>query len=146
MSIFRTKKFLKHTIFYKLSEQKASLFRLAFCKLERKIMKLDIYENKNVIKTYETDKYSLMFGTIQEFIKIINLDELKSTSEEEIGNLVLKAIPNSIDLISHLMKDIFNELTDDELKNVKLKDIATVIIEVIKYAINEMTVGINSKN
>lgn len=109
-------------------------------------MKLDIYENKNVIKTYETDKYSLMFGTIQEFIKIINLDELKSTSEEEIGNLVLKAIPNSIDLISHLMKDIFNELTDDELKNVKLKDIATVIIEVIKYAINEMTVGINSKN
>lgn len=109
-------------------------------------MKLDIYENKNVVKTYETDKYSLMFGTIQEFIKIINLDELKSTSEEEIGNLVLKAIPNSIDLISHLMKDIFNELTDDELKNVKLKDIATVIIEVIKYAINEMTVGINSKN
>lgn len=109
-------------------------------------MKLDIYENKNVIKTYETDKYSLMFGTIQEFIKIINLDELKSTSEEEIGNLVLKAIPNSIDLISHLMKDIFDELTDDELKNVRLKDIATVIIEVIKYAINEMTVGINSKN
>lgn len=109
-------------------------------------MKLDIYENKNVVKTYETDKYSLMFGTIQEFIKIINLDELKSTSEEEIGNLVLKAIPNSIDLISHLMKDIFNELTDDELKNVRLKDIATVIIEVIKYAINEMTIGINSKN
>lgn len=109
-------------------------------------MKLDIYENKNVVKTYETDKYSLMFGTIQEFIKIINLDELKSTSEEEIGNLVLKAIPNSIDLISHLMKDIFSELTDDELKNVRLKDIATVIIEVIKYAINEMTVGINSKN
>ena len=109
-------------------------------------MKLDIYKNKNVVKTYETDKYSLMFGTIQEFIKIINLDELKSTSEEEIGNLVLKAIPNSIDLISHLMKDIFDELTDDELKNVRLKDIATVIIEVIKYAINEMTVGINSKN
>lgn len=109
-------------------------------------MKLYIYENKNVVKTYETDKYSLMFGTIQEFIKIINLDELKSTSEEEIGNLVLKAIPNSIDLISHLMKDIFDELTDDELKNVRLKDIATVIIEVIKYAISEMTVGINSKN
>lgn len=109
-------------------------------------MKLDIYENKNIVKTYETDKYSLMFGTIQEFIEIINLDELKSTSEEEIGNLVLKAIPNSIDLISHLMKDIFNELTDEELKNVRLKDIATVIIEVIKYAINEMTVGINSKN
>lgn len=109
-------------------------------------MKLDIYKNKNIVKTYETDEYSLMFGTIQEFIKIVKLDELKSTSEEEIGNLVLKAIPNSIDLISHLMKDIFDELTDDELKNVRLKDIATVIIEVIKYAISEMTVGINSKN
>lgn len=109
-------------------------------------MKLDIYKNKNIVKTYETDEYSLMFGTIQEFIKIVKLDELKSTSEEEIGNLVLKAIPNSIDLISHLMKDIFDELTDDELKNVRLKDIATVIIEVIKYAISEMMVGINSKN
>lgn len=109
-------------------------------------MKLDIYENKNVVKTYETDKYSLLFGTIQEFIKIINLDELKSTSEEEIGNLVLKAIPNSIDLISHLMKDVFDGLSDDELKNTKIKDIASVVIDIIKYAIQEMSIGSKTKN
>lgn len=109
-------------------------------------MKLDIYDRKSIVKTYETDAYSLMFGTVQEFIKIINLDKLKSFSEEDIGELVLEAIPNSLDLVSHLMKDVFDGLTDDELKNVKIKDIANVVIDIIKYAIKEMSFGAKTKN
>lgn len=109
-------------------------------------MKLDIYKNKNVIKTYETDKYSLMFGTVQDFIKIVNLDELKSLNDDDIANLVIKAIPNSLELISYLLKDVFEGLTDFEIRCTRLKDIANVIVEIIKYAIYEMSVGINQKN
>lgn len=109
-------------------------------------MRLDIYNKETLVKTYKTDEYSLKFGTVQEFVKIVNLDELKSTSDEDIGNLVLKAIPRSIDLISHLMKDVFKGLTDDELKNTRVKDIAIVIVDIIKFAIKEMSIGANSKN
>ena len=109
-------------------------------------MRLDIYDKETLVKTYKTDEYLLKFGTVKEFVKIVNLDELKSASEEDIEILVLKAIPRSMGLISHLMKDVFKGLTDDELENTRVKDIVIVIIDIIKFATKEMSIGANSKN
>lgn len=108
-------------------------------------MKLDIYDKKVIVKTYEIDKYSLKFGTLKEFFKIINLDDLKTGSDDEIVKLVAKSIPNSIDLINYLIKDMFEEITDEELDNAKIKDIVVLVVDVIKYAITEMSLGINQK-
>lgn len=109
-------------------------------------MKLDIYDKKEIVKSYEVDKYSIMFGTLREFIKIVNLDNVKTGSDDEIMNLVIKALPNSIDLINHLIKDVFDGITDDELDNARIKDIAILIVEILKYAMVEMSAGINQKN
>ena len=40
-------------------------------------MKLNIYENKKVIKTYEADTYDLMYGTVTDLVKALDLDKLK---------------------------------------------------------------------
>lgn len=109
-------------------------------------MKLDIYNKKEIVKSYEADKYSIMFGTLREFIKIVNLDDIKSGSDDEIMNLVIKALPNSIDLINHLIKDIFDGITDEELDNVRIKDIVILIVEILKYSMVEMSAGIKQKN
>lgn len=47
-------------------------------------MKLNIYEKKQVVKTYEANSYDLMFGTVEDVANAINLDELKSGTDAEI--------------------------------------------------------------
>ena len=112
----------------------------------RKIMKLNIYENKKIINTYEADTYDLMFGTVEDLIEIVNLDQLKSGDDVEIIKLVGKTVINGMDVIKPLVKDIFEGLTDEELRNVKVSEIASVLVDVIKFAIAQMSKGANLKN
>ena len=109
-------------------------------------MKLNIYENKKIIKTYEADAYDLMFGTVEDLIEIVNLDQLKSGDDVEIIKLVGKTVINGMDVIKPLVKDIFEGLTDEELRNVKVSEIASVLVDVIKFAIAQMSKGANLKN
>ena len=95
-------------------------------------MKLNIYQKNEIIKTYETRSYDLMFGTVEDIANAINLDGFNNTENSEelitfVGNFVL----NSMDLVKDLMKDIFPEITDEELKQTKVKELVEVLIEVV---------------
>lgn len=109
-------------------------------------MKLNIYENKQVVKTYEADTYDLMFGTLEDVANAVKLDELKSGSDVEllkmIGNLVL----NSMSTVKNLMKDIFDGITDEELKNTKVSEIAVVLLDVVKFTVTQLNLLPKSKN
>lgn len=109
-------------------------------------LKLNIYDKKKVIKTYTAETYDLMFGTVEDLLEIIDLNKLESGSDIElikvVGNLVLKGM----DIIKPLLKDVFEGLTDEELKNTKVSEIATALIEVVKFSINEMGKGVTRKN
>ena len=109
-------------------------------------MKLKIYKNKKVEKTYEADTYDLMFGTLEEVAQAVKIDELKTGSDAEILKMVVNLIVGSMDTITDLMKDIFEGITDDELKRAKVKDMAQVIVEVVQYTIKELGKGFGSKN
>lgn len=108
-------------------------------------MKINIYEKKQVIKTYEADTYDLMFGTIEDVAEAINLDSLKFGSDVElikmIGNLVL----HSMDTVKDLLKDIFDGVTDAELKHTKVSEIAAVLLDVVKFTLQQLNLG-SSKN
>ena len=73
-------------------------------------MKLNVYEKKKIVKTYEVDTYDLMFGVLEDVADAIKLDELKTGTDAEIikmaGNLVL----NSMETVKDLFKDIFDTL------------------------------------
>ena len=109
-------------------------------------MTLNIYSNKKTVKTYEADTYDLMFGTIEDVAKAINLDALKSGEDVEIlkmaGNLVL----SSMDTVKDLLKDIFEGLTDEEIKNTKVQEIAVVLVDVVKFTIAQLNLLPKSKN
>lgn len=110
-------------------------------------MKLNIYEKKKVIKTYETDAYDLMFGTVEDVAGALKLDDLKTGSETEIIKMAMGLILNSLNTVRDLMKDIFDGLTDEELRNVKVKEMAEVLLEVAQYTLELMDVHIpKSKN
>lgn len=109
-------------------------------------MKLNVYEKKKIIKTYETDKYDLMFGTLEDVADAMKLDQLETGSNSEIIKMATNLVVHSKETVKELLKDIFEGLTDEELKNTKVKDIATVFVDVVKYTIEQLNILPKSKN
>lgn len=110
-------------------------------------LKLNIYNKKEIKKTYTAEAYELLFGTVEDFINIIDLDKLENGTDAEIiklvGNMIIKG---GLEVIKPLLKDIFDGLTDEELRNVKVSEISKVLVEVVKFAISQMNLGTKGKN
>ena len=109
-------------------------------------MKINIYNKKEIVKTYETDTYDLMFGVLEDVADAIKLDELKTGTDVEIIKMVGNLVITSMSTVRELLKDIFEGITDEELKNTKVSEIASVLVDVVKFTLNQLTKGINSKN
>ena len=109
-------------------------------------LKLNIYEKKKIVKTYTAETYDLMFGTVEDLIDLIDLDQLKNGTDAEIIKLVGKVIINGMGIIKPLLKDIFEGLTDEELKKTKVSEISTDLVEIVKFSISQITKGTNGKN
>lgn len=108
-------------------------------------MTLNIYNKKEIIKTYTADTYNLMFGTVEDILELIDIDNLKTANTDEISIAVIKAVPKSIGIFKNLLKDVFEGLTDEELKNVKVSDIVSIVIDIIKFTFGQLQ-GNNQKN
>ena len=109
-------------------------------------MKLDIYENMQVIKTYESDTYDLMFSTLEDVTQAIDLDQIQSGEDVGIIKAVGKLVINSMDTVKNLLKGIFDGITDAEIRKAKVADIVKVIIEVAQYTIGQLNLMPKSKN
>lgn len=108
-------------------------------------LKLNIYKKKEIEKTYTAETYDLMFGTVEDLINIIDLDKLEKGTDAEIIKLVGNVVMKGMDIIKPLLKDIFEGLTDEELRNTKVSEIAKVLVEVVKFSITQMNQGVNEK-
>ena len=109
-------------------------------------MQLNIYEKRKVIKTYTADSYDLMFGTVEDISDAVNLDEMKTGSDVEVFGAVVKLITGSKETVKDLLKDIFDGLTDEELRNTKVKEQAQVLVEVVNYTLSQLRKGTGAKN
>lgn len=92
-------------------------------------MKLNIYHGNNIVKTYEVDNYDLTYGVIEDVIEIIDGKDLENKND-----LVNVAI-DSFHLLRPLLKQVFDGLTDDELRTVKVRELIVVIVELIKASV-----------
>lgn len=111
-------------------------------------LKLNIYEGRKVVKTYTADTYDIMFGTLEDIIGAVDVEKLQgSAGDAEFIAAVAKIITKGFNIFKPLLKDIFNGLTDEELRNTRVKDVVPVVIGVLQYAFSEMMdMGGNSKN
>lgn len=123
-----------------------SFTRITRIKKEIYKMKLNVYKKREVVKTYEADTYDLMFGVLEDVADAVHLDELKSGSDAEIIKIVGNLVLHSMGTVRDLLKDIFPGITDEELKNTRVSEIAQVIIDVVKFTIAELMKGFGSKN
>jgi len=92
-------------------------------------MKLNVYKNQHEIeKTYEIDNYDLMYGTVEDVLSIF--DDIEDYSD---NTQIFKVIQKNRTKLNDLMKDVFPDLTDDELRRIKVKELIPVFIELFNY-------------
>lgn len=104
-------------------------------------LKLNIYGKGTIEKTYVTDTYDLMYGTIEDLLEIVDFD--KMDDNVEVGKMILKILPK----IKPFLKDVFDGLTDDELKRTKVKELIPLFIDICKFSLNELSsIGGDEKN
>lgn len=100
-------------------------------------MKLNIYKDqKNILKTLEISSYDIMFGTIEDVLAILDdIENLNSDIE------VLTIIKNNLPKLKELLIDIFGKenLSKDDLKKIKLKELVPLFIDLISYVKNSFT-------
>lgn len=92
-------------------------------------MKLNIYKNQNEIeKTYEVDSYDLMYGTVEDILQV--LDEVnEKMSDVELFNVISRNRTK----LNDLLLDIFPDMTKEELRNIKLKELVPFFIDLFTY-------------
>ena len=103
-------------------------------------MKLNIYKNqKEIEKVYEIDHYDIMYGTIEDALAIFDeIDDLHDNMQ------IFRVIQKNRVKLNDLLKDIFPDLTDDELRRIKVKELVPVFMGLFNYI--QTSFGSNEKN
>lgn len=104
-------------------------------------LKLSIYNGKVIEKTYITDTYDLMYGTIEDVLNVIDLDKIDKSVE--LGKMIIRLLP----LINPFLKDVFDGLTDEELRHTKVKEVKQIFEKIFSYGF-DLLIGVedDSKN
>ena len=110
-------------------------------------LKLNIYDDDdNLVKTYTREGYRIKFGVAEDLINALNLDGLKTNDNVELVKVASQVVMNSFEIIKPLLQRIFKGLTDEELKNTEISEIVVVLINVVKFSMNEIKKGVKGKN
>lgn len=108
---------------------------------------LNIYEKNKIIKTYTAESYFLDYGTVEDIINTVDVDGiLNGKTDEEIGMAIFKVLPGIMNIVKPLLKDIFDGLTDAEIKKTRIREIKDVIFNIIVFTINDIMGNGTEKN
>lgn len=112
-------------------------------------LKLNIYKGREVEKTYVADEYDIMFGTVEDLISIIDLDAFSNEEANDADFLkaCMNIVRNGFEQVKSLLKDVFPDVTDDELKRTKIKEVASLLLNLTKFSFVQInSVNKNEKN
>jgi hypothetical protein len=102
-------------------------------------LKLNIYNGKTIEKTYVAEELDIMYGTVEDLLNVIDFDNLND--EKEVVKVVIATLNN----LKPFLKQIFDGLTDDEIRHTKVKELVPLFVDIVKYSIEELK-GLMSKN
>ena len=102
-------------------------------------LRLNIYNGKTIEKTYVADEIDIMFGTVEDLLDVIDFDNLND--EKEVVKVVIKTLNN----LKPFLKQIFDGLTDDEIKRTKVKELVPLFVDIVTYTMEELK-ALMSKN
>lgn len=104
---------------------------------------------REVEKTVKANDFELSTGICEDVLNMINIDMfeggLGSLSDESAQELMVEIIKNGYPYFVVLIKEIF-ELTDEEAKRLKLSDVVKVVVDIVKYSMNQLLTSLGGKN
>lgn len=111
-------------------------------------LKLNIYKNqKEIAKTYTCFEYDLFLGTCEEVLHLVGLGD---KSSEEINKMtqadLLQLLIKSMDKVIYLLHDIFPELTPEDRKFIKVKELVPLFMNLINYSLGQVMNFSTQKN
>lgn len=103
-------------------------------------LKLNIYKGKNEIeRTYTAQDYDVMYGTVEDLLDLLDLEALTNTGDKEgIISAVTRLLKARKDVINPLMLDIFDGLTEEELRRTKAIDLLNVIVGLTGFSLDQL--------
>ena len=96
-------------------------------------LKLNINKKRKIIKTYTAETYDLMFGTVEDLLDVMDIDNIQADNRTELLKAVAKVLAHSMDIVKPLLKDVFEGLTDEELRNTKISEIVDALSNIVTY-------------
>lgn len=94
-------------------------------------MILNVYKNqKEIAKTYEVKEYDIMYGTVEDILDVLDgMEDMKSDGE------ILKLVQKNRKKLNGFLLDIFSSegLTEAELRNIKLKELVPLFLDLFEY-------------
>lgn len=119
-------------------------------------LKLNIYGDRfcrKLVRTATVDTFDLSTAVCSDVIGIIKLDMLEggglsALSAESQFELVAGIVKDGFPFFVDLIKDLF-ELTSDEVRNTKIEDIISIVVEIVRYSVNNLKsslAGTKTKN
>ena len=102
-------------------------------------LKLNIYnKQRQVVKTYTRQDYNVFWGTIEDFLNVLDVDALVNAQNSDNLFAALGRLLNvHRKTIDPLMFDIFEGLTEEELKYTTAKEIITVLAGVCGFRLDQ---------
>lgn len=113
------------------------------------MLKLDVYaydektgrtSQNEVAKTVTAQPYDIMFGTVEDILGL--LDAVNSDDDSAI----IGAVVDNWEKLTVLMLDVFPDLEPTDVRNIKVRDVVPVMVELFKYVIASFGGGEDSKN
>lgn len=104
---------------------------------------INIYDEKGktVEKTVQGTTFDLMFGTVQKFMDLMNIENLENNLE------LLRLVHSAWSEIRLVLNEVFPELTEEEWKRVKIRELLPVIRDIAKAVLADfMSIPTDPKN
>lgn len=103
-------------------------------------MELRIYKNgREIEKVYQADGYRLTFGVVEDLVSLIGSIDWAGSTDDTAGILeILKVLPRGIESIKPIVMDVYDGITEEELKRADVGDLIQTFVEVFRYSIGSL--------
>lgn len=114
-------------------------------------LRLNIYTTRlcrKVEREVVAPAFDLSTGVCEDVLKTINIDMfeggLQALSEDSQKELMIGIVKNGYPFFIELIQEVF-ELTDDEVKRIKVSDVASVMMDIVKYSMTQLASALGGK-
>jgi len=98
-------------------------------------LKLNIYKSqREVEKTYTVNDYEIMLGPVEDLLNALDIEALVNFENKDgVITAATSLLNTRKDVIYPLLKDVFEGLTDEELRRTKVKEVLAVIVGIAGF-------------